>query len=171
MRYDLAPGPYRVDHSAPPGGPERSTERAATAGRRRAPPITDALNLAAVGVKTGNRGEVIVDAELCTHNPRSGCRQRHWPVAVRVRGWRARRADRRQCGHASRALDHRHLPRVAFTDPQLGTLGRAFHTCRRARIPKPACGASGLGSRGYFNNVSAAADCQRWGRRGGPPCC
>jgi mercuric reductase len=37
------------------------------AGRR---PITDALNLAAVGVKTGNRGEVIVDAELCTHNPR-----------------------------------------------------------------------------------------------------
>ena len=37
------------------------------AGRR---PITDALNLAAVGVKTGNRGEVIVDAELCTRNPR-----------------------------------------------------------------------------------------------------
>ena len=36
-------------------------------GRR---PVTDALNLATVGVKTGNRGEVIVDAQLHTHNPR-----------------------------------------------------------------------------------------------------
>jgi NADPH-dependent 2,4-dienoyl-CoA reductase/sulfur reductase-like enzyme len=63
-------------------------------GRR---PVTDALNLAAVGVKTGNRGEVIVDAQLRTHNPADLCRRRrHRPPAVRLRGWRARHADRRQ---------------------------------------------------------------------------
>ena len=63
-------GPTVLTTLRHPEGPERSTERAAAAGRRRRRPITDALNLAAIGKKIGNRGEVIVDAELCTHNPR-----------------------------------------------------------------------------------------------------
>jgi mercuric reductase len=92
------------------------------AGRR---PITDALNLAAVGVKTGNRDEVVVDAELRTHNPRI------WAAGdvtgqfqfVYVAGAHGALIGDNAFGHAGRTLDCRHLPRVIFTDPPGAAVG------------------------------------------------
>jgi mercuric reductase len=92
------------------------------AGRR---PITDALNLAAVGVKTGNRDEVVVDAEMRTHNPRI------WAAGdvtgqsqfVYVAGAHGALIGDNAVDHAGRTLDCRHLPRVIFTDPQLAAVG------------------------------------------------
>ncbi len=88
-------------------------------------PVTDALDLAAVGVKTGNRGEVIVDAELRTHNPRI------WAAGdvighsqfVYVAGAHGALIGDNAFDHAGRTLDYRHLPRVGFTDPQLAAVG------------------------------------------------
>jgi mercuric reductase len=91
-------------------------------GRR---PVTDALNLAAVGVKTGNRGEVIVDAQLRTHNPRiwaAGDVTGH-PQYVYVAGAHGTLIGDNAFDSAGRTLDYRHLPRVAFTGPQLAAVG------------------------------------------------
>jgi mercuric reductase len=91
-------------------------------GRR---PVTDALNLAAVGVKTGNRGEVIVDAQLRTHNPRiwaAGDVTGH-PQFAYVAGAHGALIADNAFDHAGRSLDYRHLPRVAFTGPQLAAVG------------------------------------------------
>ena len=46
-------------------GPERLL---VATGRR---PVTDGLGLETVGVKVGERGEVVVDEHLRTHNPRT----------------------------------------------------------------------------------------------------
>jgi mercuric reductase len=81
-------------------------------GRR---PVTDDLNLAAVGVKTGDRGEVLVDAQLRTHHPRiwaAGDVTGHPSVCLRRR--RARRIDRRQCLRQGRS--HAGLPAPAPGD-------------------------------------------------------
>ena len=91
-------------------------------GRR---PVTDALNLTAVGVKTGNRGEVIVDAHLRTHNPRiwaAGDVTGH-PQYVYVAGAHGTLIGDNAFDNAGRTLDYTHLPRVAFTGPQLAAVG------------------------------------------------
>jgi mercuric reductase len=88
-------------------------------------PVTDALNLAAVRVKTGNGGEVIVDAELRTHNPRiwaAGDVTGHSQF-VYVAGAHGALIGDNAFDHAGRTLDYSHLPRVTFTDPQLAAVG------------------------------------------------
>jgi mercuric reductase len=91
-------------------------------GRR---PVTDDLNLAAVGVKTGDRGEVLVDAQLRTHHPRiwaAGDVTGH-PQFVYVAGAHGALIADNAFDNAGRTLDYRHLPRVTFTSPQIASVG------------------------------------------------
>jgi mercuric reductase len=91
-------------------------------GRR---PVTEDLNLAAVGVKTGDRSEVVVDARLRTHNARiwaAGDVTGH-PQFVYVAGAHGALIAENAFGNASRTLDYRHLPRVTFTSPQIASVG------------------------------------------------
>jgi mercuric reductase len=106
----------------PDGTPEqlRAQHVLVATGRR---PVTDALNLAAVGVKTGGRGEVLVDAQLRTHHPRiwaAGDVTGH-PQFVYVAG--AHGTLIAAFDSADRTLDYRHLPRVIFTAPQVASVG------------------------------------------------
>lgn len=116
-------------------------------GRR---PVTDELDLEAVGVKVGQRGEVVVDRHLRTHNPRiwaagdvTGAPQFVYVAAAHGTLVADNALDR-----AGRTLDYRHLPRVTFTSPQLAAVGlteeQAAHqgircTCRvlpLAHVPR-----------------------------------
>src|SRR6266511_3800492 len=91
-------------------------------GRR---PVTDGLGLEAVGVKVGERGQVVVDEQLRTHNSRiwaagdvTGASQFVYVAAAHG----TLVADNALDG-AARTLDYRHLPRVTFTSPQLAAVG------------------------------------------------
>jgi mercuric reductase len=91
-------------------------------GRR---PVTDDLNLAAVGVNTGDCGEVLVDAQLRTHHPRiwaAGDVTGH-PQFVYVAGAHGALVADNAFDNAGRTLDYRHLPRVTFTSPQIASVG------------------------------------------------
>jgi mercuric reductase len=108
----------------PDGTPEqlRAQHVLVATGRR---PITDDLNLAAVGVKTGGRGEVRVDAQLRTHHPRiwaAGDVTGH-PQFVYVAGTHGALIADNAFDSADRTLDYRHLPRVIFTGPQVASVG------------------------------------------------
>src|SRR6266511_1100841 len=92
------------------------------AGRR---PVTDGLGLEAVGVKVGERGQVVVDERLRTHNPRiwaagdvTGA-----PQFVYVAAAHGTLVADNALDGAGRTLDYRHLPRVTFTSPQLAAVG------------------------------------------------
>ncbi|HYY80820.1 MAG TPA: mercury(II) reductase, partial [Actinomycetes bacterium] len=91
-------------------------------GRR---PVTDGLGLEAVGVKLGDRGQVLVDEQLRTHHPRiwaagdvTGAPQFVYLAAAHG----SLVADNALDG-AGRTLDYRHLPRVTFTSPPLAAVG------------------------------------------------
>jgi mercuric reductase len=91
-------------------------------GRR---PVTEGLALEPVGVKLGQRGEVVVDELLRTHNPRiwaagdvTGAPQFVYLAAAHGTLVADNALDR-----AGRTLDYRHLPRVTFTSPQLAAVG------------------------------------------------
>jgi mercuric reductase len=104
-------------------------------GRR---PVTDDLNLAAVGVKTGDRGEVLVDAQLRTHHPRiwaAGDVTGH-PQFVYVAGAHGALVADNAFDDAGRTLDYWHLPRVTFTSPQIASVGL---TEERATQRDPDC--------------------------------
>src|SRR6266542_497790 len=83
------------------------------------------LGLEAVGVKVGERGQVVVDEQLRTHNSRiwaagdvTGASQFVYVAAAHG----TLVADNALDG-AARTLDYRHLPRVTFTSPQLAAVG------------------------------------------------
>jgi mercuric reductase len=108
--------------------PERSPEQLhaqhvlVATGRR---PVTKDLNLAAVGVKTGDRGEVLVDAQLRTHHPRiwaAGDVTGH-PQFVYVAGAHGALIAANAFDNAGRTPYYRHLPRVIFTSPQVASVG------------------------------------------------
>lgn len=91
-------------------------------GRR---PVTDGLALASVGVKTGERGEILVDEQLRTTNPRiwaAGDVTGH-PQYVYVAAAHGRLVTDNALDDAGRALDYRHLPRVTFTTPAIAAVG------------------------------------------------
>ncbi len=88
-------------------------------------PVTDGLNLDAVGVKVSERGQILVDEQLCTHNPRiwaagdvTGA-----PQFVYVAAAHGTLVADNALDQAGRTLDYRHLPRVIFTSPQLAAVG------------------------------------------------
>ena len=120
-----------------PGGPEvvatvhdsdgrarelRAERLLVATGRR---PVTDGLGLEAVGVKVGERGQVVVDEQLRTHNSRiwaagdvTGA-----PQFVYVAAAHGTLVADNALDGAARTLDYRHLPRVTFTSPQLAAVG------------------------------------------------
>ncbi|WP_171113236.1 MULTISPECIES: mercury(II) reductase [Streptomyces] len=91
-------------------------------GRR---PVTDGLGLEAVGVKTGKRGEIVVDEHLRTGNERiwaAGDVTGH-PQFVYVAGAHGTLVADNALDGAGRTLDYRHLPRVTFTTPAVAAVG------------------------------------------------
>ncbi|HEX3590469.1 MAG TPA: mercury(II) reductase [Pseudonocardiaceae bacterium] len=100
-------------------------------GRR---PMTAELNLNAVGVKTGLRGEVVVDDQLRTANPRI------WaagdvtgnPQYVYVAGAHGTQVADNAFDNAARTVDYHHLPAVTFTSPALATVGLTDAAAARA---------------------------------------
>jgi mercuric reductase len=119
-----AEGTVFVTLCHPDGNPEQlRAQHVLVATRRR--PATDDLNLAVVGVKTGDRGEVLVDAQLRTHHTRiwaAGDVTGH-PQFVYVAGAHGALIADNAFDNASRTLDYRHLPRVTFTSPQIASVG------------------------------------------------
>src|SRR6266540_5862238 len=87
--------------------------------------VAAGLGLGAVGVKGGERGQVVVDERLRTHNPRicaagdvTGA-----PQFVYVAAAHGTLVADNALDGAGRTLDDRHLPRVTFTSPQLAAVG------------------------------------------------
>lgn len=87
--------------------------------------VTDGLGLAEVGVRTGGRGEVVVDPQLRTSNPRifaagdvTGAPQFVYLAAAHG----GVVADNALAG-AGRTVDVTHLPQVTFTSPAIASVG------------------------------------------------
>lgn len=119
---------YRVALTGADGRPGelRAEQLLVATGRR---PVTAGLNLATVGVKTGARGEVVVDDHLRTDNPRiwaAGDVAGH-PQFVYVAGAHgtlvADNAFDGVANGAGRTLSYHHLPRVTFTSPAIASAG------------------------------------------------
>ncbi len=91
-------------------------------GRR---PNTADLGLDTVGVEVGSRGDVVVDDELRTTNPRifaAGDVTGH-PQFVYVAGVHGGIVADNALSGAHRRVDYRTLPRVTFTSPQIAAVG------------------------------------------------
>lgn len=100
----------------------RAAQLLVATGRR---PVTDQLNLDAVGVEVGSRGQVVVDEHLRTDNPRiwaAGDVTGH-PQFVYVAAAHGSLVADNALGDAERALDYTHLPRVTFTTPAIASVG------------------------------------------------
>jgi mercuric reductase len=88
-------------------------------------PVTDRLGLDEVGVKTGRRGEIVVDEQLCTDNPRiwaagdvTGA-----PQFVYVAAAHGSTVADNALADAGRSMDYTTLPRVTFTSPAIAAVG------------------------------------------------
>lgn len=91
-------------------------------GRR---PASDGLQLDRVGVKLGAKGEVLVDDQLRTDNPRifaAGDITGH-PQFVYVAANHGTIAAENALSQAGRSVDYRYLPRVTFTSPAMASVG------------------------------------------------
>jgi mercuric reductase len=91
-------------------------------GRR---PATHGLDLDTVGVKTGRRGEVVVNEHLRTDNPRiwaagdvTGA-----PQFVYVAAAHGTIAADNALHHAAHTVDYTNLPRITFTNPAIASVG------------------------------------------------
>lgn len=111
----------------------RAAEVLVATGRRA---VTEGLNLGAVGVDTGERGEIVVDDHLMTSNPRvwaAGDVTGH-PAFVYVAASHGALVVDNAFASAKRAVDYRHLPRVVFTTPALAAVGMTDRQAREAGI-------------------------------------
>jgi mercuric reductase len=89
------------------------------------PPVTEGLNLEAVGVKTGDGGQIVVTDQLATSNPRiwaAGDVTGHRQFVYVAASHGAMVVDNAFTG-AHRSVDYAQLPRVTFTSPALGAVG------------------------------------------------
>jgi mercuric reductase len=102
---------------------ELSAEEVLVATGRR--PVTAGLNLEAVGVKTGGRGEVVVDDHLRSSNARvwaAGDVTGHAQFVYVAAAQGTLVADN-ALADAGRTLDYTALPRVTFTSPAVAAVG------------------------------------------------
>ena len=92
------------------------------AGRR---PVTAGLNLDAVGVKTGGRGEIVTDEYQRTANPRiwAAGDVTGGPQFVYVAAAQGSAAAANALSGSERAVDYAALPRVTFTSPAIASAG------------------------------------------------
>jgi len=91
-------------------------------GRR---PVTEGLNLAAVGVDVGGKGEVVVNTMLTSTNPRiwaAGDVTGHREF-VYVAANHGALVVENAFNNAGREVNYSHLPRVTFTSPALAAVG------------------------------------------------
>lgn len=106
------------------GGKEtfRADRLLVAVGRR---PVTEDLDLDAVGVKTGTAGEIVVDSRLATSNPRiwaAGDVTGHREFVYVAAAHGALAVDN-AFTDAVAEVNYRNLPRVTFTSPALGSVG------------------------------------------------
>jgi mercuric reductase len=104
-------------------GTELRAEQVLVATGRR--PRTRGLGLDAVGVDTGPGGEILVDADMSTSNPRiwaAGDVTGH-PQFVYVAAKQAALAVENAFEQAGRRLDYSALPRITFTSPTIASAG------------------------------------------------
>ena len=118
------------------GGTEeiRASKLLVATGRR---PVTDGLNLAAVGVTVGDRGEIMVNDMLASSNNRiwaAGDVTGH-PEFVYVAASHGALVVENAFNNAGREVDYRHLPRVTFTTPNLAAVGMTDKQATEAGIP------------------------------------
>jgi mercuric reductase len=123
-RAERDPSGYRMALTRAGGKPGevRAEQLLAATGRR---PVTAGLNLAAVGVTTAQRGEVVVDDYMRTDNPRiwaAGDVTGH-PQYVYVAAAHGTLMADNAFDNACRTLDYHHLPRVTFTSPAIASAG------------------------------------------------
>jgi mercuric reductase len=107
------------------GGPERELaygQILVAAGRR---PVTAGLNLDAIGVKTGGRGEIVTDELGRTANPRvrAAGDVTGGPQYVYTAAAQGSTAAANALLGAGRAVDYTALPRVTFTSPAIASAG------------------------------------------------
>ncbi|TAM83694.1 MAG: mercuric reductase, partial [Jatrophihabitans sp.] len=100
----------------------RGSDLLVATGRR---PVTAGLNLDAVDVKVGEGGEIVVDDQLRTSNPRiwaagdvTGA-----PQFVYVAAAQGSVVADNALARADRTLDYTALPRVTFTNPAIASVG------------------------------------------------
>jgi mercuric reductase len=115
---------FDISFEAAGGGSSslRAEQLLVATGRR---PVTAELGLEAVGVRTGPRGEVVVDEHLRTDNPRiwtAGDVTGH-PQFVYVAGAHGSLVADNAFDGAGRTMDYHHLPRVTFTSPAIASAG------------------------------------------------
>src|SRR5882757_3324025 len=111
----------------------RAEQLLVATGRR---PVTNGLNLAAVDVMVGPRGEVVVDEYLRTTNPRiwAAGDVTGGPQFVYVAGAQGSLVADNALDKADRTLDYRHLPRVTFTSPAIASVGMTDTQAQAAGI-------------------------------------
>ena len=92
------------------------------AGRR---PVSAGLNLSAVGVMTGGRGEIVTDARQRTGNPRiwAAGDVTGGPPYVYTAAAQGSAAAANALFSAEREVDYTALPRVTFTSPAIASAG------------------------------------------------
>ena len=120
---DAATGQVVVTADVSGGSQEFRADQVLVALGRR--PVTDGLNLDAVGVKTGDSGEVVVSDHLQSSNPRiwaAGDVTGH-PEFVYVAAHHGTLVAENAFADADRSVDYSHLPRVTFTGPAIGAVG------------------------------------------------
>jgi mercuric reductase len=100
----------------------RAEQLLVATGRR---PVTVGLNLDAVGVKTGERGEILVDEQQRSSNPRvwAAGDVTGGPQFVYVAAAQGSLAADNALTNAGRTLDYTALPRVTFTSPVIASVG------------------------------------------------
>ena len=114
-------------------GNERSVEGDALLVATGRTPNTEALNLAAAGVRTGGRGEILVDEYLRSSNPRvfAAGDVTLGPQYVYVAAREGAVAAENALG-GLRAVDLRAVPGVTFTTPSVATVGLTEAAARQA---------------------------------------
>ncbi|GAA4289106.1 mercury(II) reductase [Georgenia daeguensis] len=134
VRRDGATGEVVVTATVAGANQElRAAELLVATGRRA---VTTGLGLDTVGVETGDRAEVAVDAQLRTTNPRiwaAGDVTGHREF-VYVAAAHGTLAVDNALTDAHREVDYRHLPRVLFTSPSLAAVGMTDRQATEAGI-------------------------------------
>ncbi|MDP9989463.1 mercuric reductase [Arthrobacter oryzae] len=134
VQTDPATGNVVVKAAVSGGDEEFSAARLLVATGRR--PVTEDLNLCMVGVETGNRGEILVDATLRSTNPRiwaAGDVTGH-PEFVYVAAAHGSLMVENAFSGAGREVNYRNLPRVTFTSPALAAVGMTDKEANQAGI-------------------------------------
>lgn len=134
VRTDPAAGGIIATVAVSGGNQEFRAARVLVATGRR--PVTEGLNLAAVGVKTGDGGEILVQNTLASTNPRiwaAGDVTGHREF-VYVAAAHGSMVVGNAFNNAGREVDYRHLPRVTFTSPALAAVGMTDKEANEAGI-------------------------------------